>query len=175
MKATSQEYDFHQRILARGDPIAFAQLAEWLYTPLVQDVHQRAGANADPVLVEEAVGEALLDYRDAPAKYDPGRASLRGYLGMAAYRDFQNAFAKEHRVMAHQVSLFDPTLQERGIVGSQELVESQLQVEEMWKLIDGVFPDPLERRRADSIASLRLRMTGFCYPALSQALCVGCD
>ncbi len=138
MKATSQEYDFHQRILARDDPIAFAGLAEWLYNPLVQEVHQ--------MLVEEAVGQALLDYRDTPARYDPSRACLRSYLSMAAYHDFQNAQAKEHRVMAHQISLFDPTLQERDIVGSQEAVESQLQVEEMWRLIDEAFPDPTERR-----------------------------
>lgn len=146
MKATPQEYDFHQRILARGDRVAFAQLAESLYTPLVQDVQQRAGTNADSMLVEEAVGEALLDYRDAPARYDPGRACLRSYLCMAVYRDFQNAQAKEHRVLAHQISLFDPTLQEQDIVGSQEAAESQLQVEEMWRLIDEAFPDPTERR-----------------------------
>jgi hypothetical protein len=145
MRATPQEYDFHQRILARDDPIAFAQLAEWLYTPLLQDIHQRAGTNADSILVEEAVGQALLDYHDTPARYDPGRASLRSYLGMAAYRDFQNAQAKEHRVMAHQVSLFDPALQEQGIAGNQELVESQLQVEELWRLINEAFPDPTER------------------------------
>ena len=65
MKATIQEFDFHQRILARDDPIAFAALAEWLYNPLVQDVRKRAGIDADPVLVEEAVGEALLNYHDA--------------------------------------------------------------------------------------------------------------
>jgi hypothetical protein len=146
MKATPQEYDFHQRILARDDPIAFAGLAEWLYNPLVQEVHQRAGSNVDPMLVEEAVGQALLDYRDTPARYDPNRACLRSYLSTAAYRDFQNAQAKEHRVLAHQISLFDPTLQERDIVGSQEAVESQLQVEEMWRLIDEAFPDPTERR-----------------------------
>jgi hypothetical protein len=146
MQATLQEYDFHQRILARGDPIAFAQLAEWLYIPLVHDVQQRAGTNADSTLVEEAVGEALLDYRDMPARYDPSRASLRSYLGMAAYRDFQNAFAKEYRVMAHQVSLFDPALQEQDIVESQERIESQLQVEDLWKLIEEVFPGPTERR-----------------------------
>lgn len=56
MKATIQEYDFHQRILARDDPIAFAALADWLYNPLVQDVRKRAGINADPMLVEEADG-----------------------------------------------------------------------------------------------------------------------
>ncbi len=41
MKATVEEYDFHQRILARDDPVAFAALAEWLYNPLVQDVRRR--------------------------------------------------------------------------------------------------------------------------------------
>lgn len=149
MKATAQEYDFHQRILARDDPIAFAALAEWLYSPLVEDVYRRSGANADAALVEEAVGEALLDYHDAPERYDPSRASLRSYLVMAAYRDFQNAQARERRVTSHQISLFDPTLQEQDVVGSQgaaEEVESQLHVEELWQLINEIFPDPTERR-----------------------------
>ncbi len=149
MKATVQEYDFHQRILARDDPIAFAALADWLYNPLVQDVRKRAGISADPMLVEEAVGEVLLIYHDAPEKYDPSRASLRSYLAMAAYRDFQNAQAKEDRLTEHQVSIFDPVFHERDRARSQETVEAiehKLQVEELWKLIDEIFPDSTERR-----------------------------
>ncbi len=149
MKATSQEYDYHQRICARGDPTAFAEFAEWLYAPLVQDVRSRSGANADPALIEEAVAEALLDYHDVPERYDPSRASLRSYLVMAAYRDFQNAQARERRVTSHQISLFDPTLREQDVMGSQgtaEEVESQLHVEELWQLINEIFPDPTERR-----------------------------
>jgi DNA-directed RNA polymerase specialized sigma24 family protein len=148
MKATVEEYDFHQRILARDDPVAFAALAEWLYNPLVQDVRRRAGPNADPALVEEAVGEALLDYHDHPERYIPNRASLRSYLAMAAHRDFQNAFAKELRVTGHQVSLFDPAfqVQVQEIVESQETIDSQLQEEELWQRIDEIFPDPTERR-----------------------------
>lgn len=149
MKATIQEYDFHQRILARDDPIAFAALAEWLYNPLVQDVRKRAGINADPVLVEEAVGEALLNYHDAPEKYDPSRVSLRSYLSMAAYRDFQNAWVKENRQTKYQISLFDPALQKCEIAGSQEtaeVIEHELRVEELWKLIAEIFPDSTERR-----------------------------
>src|SRR6266480_5753686 len=149
MKATVQEYDFHQRVLARDDPIAFAALADWLYTPLVQDVRKRAGFNADPMLVEEAVGEALLNYHDAPEKYNPSRISLRSYLVMAAYGDFQNAQAKESRLVKHQISLFDPAFQEGEIAGSQvmvEAIERELQVEELWKLIDEIFPDTTERR-----------------------------
>jgi len=149
MKATVKEYDFHQRILARDDPIAFAALAEWLYNPLVEDVRKRAGINADLMLVEEAVGAGLLIYDDTPEKYDPSRASLKSYLAMAAYRDFQNAQAKEDRQMKHQISIYDSTFQNEEIAerqGTIDAIEYKLQVEELWKLIDEIFPDSTERR-----------------------------
>jgi hypothetical protein len=149
MKATAQEYDFHQRILARDDPIAFVALAEELYAPLVQDVNRRAGGNSDSALVEEAVGQALLEYHDRPERYDPLRASLQSYLAMAAYRDFQNALAKEERLRGHQISLFDPAFQEQGIaesLGIAEMVEGRLQAEALWDIIDQSFPDAIERR-----------------------------
>ncbi len=145
MQATLQEYHFHQRLCARGDPIAFAELAEWLYDPLVQDVRKRAGYQADPVLVEEAVGQALLDYHDRPERYDPARMSLQDYLIMSAYCDFQNAWAIEHRVQAHQVSLFDPAFQEDDVAESAESLDEQLDVEELWAIVDETFPDPVER------------------------------
>ena len=145
MQATPQEYQFHQRLCARGDPIAFAELAEWLYDALVQDVGKRAGYQADPVLVEEAVGEALLDYHDKPERYDPGRMGLHGYLVMSAYRDFQNAWAREHRVQARQVSVFDPAFQENELAESLDNLDERLQVEDMWAIIDEAFPDPVER------------------------------
>jgi len=149
MKATVEEYDFHQRILARDDPIAFAALAEWLYNPLVEDVRKRAGINADLMLVEEAVGEVLLIYHATPEKYDPSRASLKSYLAMAAYRDFQNAQAKEDRQMKHQISIYDSTFQNEEIAerqGTIDAIEYKSQVEELWKLIDEIFPDSTERR-----------------------------
>jgi hypothetical protein len=151
MQATPQEYQFHQRLCARDDPIAFAELAEWLYEALVQDVHKRAGYQADPILVEEAVGQALLDYHDRPDGYDPARLSLRGYLIMSAYRDFQNACAREHRVQARQVSLFDLAFREDEVAASQENLGEQLQVEELWAVIDEMFPDPVERGIVDLI------------------------
>lgn len=149
MKATAQEYDFHQRILARDDPVAFAALAEELYAPLVQDVSRRAGGNSDSALVEEAVGQVLLDYHDRPERYDPLRASLQSYLAMAAYRDFQNAQAKEQRLVGRQVSIFDPAFQAQGIADAleiAEMVEGRLQAEALWHLIDSTFPDATERR-----------------------------
>src|SRR5260370_35226607 len=140
MQATLQEYQFHQRLSARGDPIAFAELAEWLYDALVQDVRKRAGYQADPILVEEAVGQALLDYHDKPERYDPGRMNLHGYLVMSAYRDFQNAWAREHRVQAHQVSLFDPSLQGDDVAGSLEGLDDQLDLEDLWAINVQAFP-----------------------------------
>jgi hypothetical protein len=151
MQATLQEYEFHQRLCARDDPIAFAELAEWLYDALVQDVRKRAGHQADPILVEEAVGQALLDYHDRPEGYDPGRISLRSYLVMAAYGDFRNAFAREQRVQARQVSLLDLTLQRDDIVVSTNHLDEQLHVEELWAVIDKTFPDPVERGVVDLI------------------------
>lgn len=145
MQATPQEYQFHQRLCARGDPIAFAELAEWLYDALVQDVRKRAGYQADPILVEEAVGDALLDYHDKPENYDPGRMSLHGYLVMSAYRDFQNAWAREYRVQARQISLFDPAFQEHELVESLENLDEEIRAKELWTIIDKTFPDPVER------------------------------
>ena len=145
MQATPQEYQFHQRLCARGDPIAFAELAEWLYNGLVQDVRKRAGYSADPILVEEAVGQALLDYQDKPERYDPNRMGLQGYLVMSAYRDFQNARAREQRVQVRQISLFDPSLEENEKTESIENLDAQLDVEELWAIIDETFPEPVER------------------------------
>ncbi|HZU68089.1 MAG TPA: hypothetical protein VFA09_12500 [Ktedonobacteraceae bacterium] len=149
MKATAQEYDFHQRILARDDPVAFAQLAEAFYASLVQDVGRRAGSYADSALVEEAVGQALLDYHDKPESYDPARAGLHSYLVMAAYRDFLNARAKEHRTTKRQVSIFDPSFQEQDIAGSlgiADMVEGLLEAEALMQIISQAFPDAIERR-----------------------------
>lgn len=156
MKATPQEYHYHQRICVRGDPIAFAELAGELYTSLVQDVRRRAGQQANPILVEEAVGEALLDYHDKPGSYDPERMSLHSYLVMAAYRDFQNAEAREHRVARRQISLSDPLFVELDIVGSQKMagsIDGNLDVEELWTMIQELFPDPVEQQIVELIIS----------------------
>jgi hypothetical protein len=157
MKATAQEYDLHQRIMARDDPVAFAQLFESLYSSLVQEIQQRAGWNTDPTLTEEAALQALSEYHEAPARYDPDRASLHHYLAMVAYRDFQNARKKELRVQAHQVSLFDPAL--RNIPGNvaftepAAIVASQDQIAELLHLVEKLFHNPIERRVATLIVN----------------------
>lgn len=146
MKATAQEYDFHQRMCAHGDPTAFVELAERLYHPLILDVQRRAGSNADAVLIEEAVGQALLDYHDRPESYQPTLGTLQRYLAMVAYRDFQNACAKEQRLKRGQISLFDPAFKEHDMIGQSDAVDEQWEAEELWALIDELFQDPVERQ-----------------------------
>lgn len=149
MKATPEEYDFHCRILARNDPIAFSMLAEQVYTSLVQRVQRRAGKDADSAMVEEAVGTALLDYRDAPERYDPNRMDLQSYLAMTAYRDFQNAQSKEQRMAKHIKLLPQNELQQLEIEDSTatyETRESEVREQELWQAIDATFPDPIERQ-----------------------------
>lgn len=153
MKATVEEYAFHRRICARDDPIAFAELAEWLYQPLAHDVRRRAGEHADTTFIEEAVGQALFDYHDHPLRYDPERMSLQGYLTMVAYRDFQNAQARERRIKERQISLFDPALRERDILGESDVADSSLAVDEIWSVIDDLFPDETERQIVELIVN----------------------
>lgn len=149
MKATPEEYDFHCRILARNDPTAFATFAEGVYHSLVQRVQRRAGPHADAVLVEEMVGQALLDYHDAPERYDPNRTSLHSYLAIVAHGDVQNAQKKERSASHRLVSLSNLTLQEQDIediTASPEAIEGQMREQGLWDTIDTTFPDPLERQ-----------------------------
>ncbi len=151
MKATQEEYDFHQRICARDDPIAFSEFATRFYHPLVHDVRQRAGGNADLTLLEEAIGQALLDYHDHPLRYDPDRKSLQGYLAMAAYRDYQNAQARENRIKGRQISLFDPALQARDMIGDSDVADILPGMDEIWSAVDEMFPDSTERQIVELI------------------------
>ncbi len=155
MRATAEEYAFHQRILD-GDPIAFAELAEQLYVELVRRSLARARRtypHADPVLAEEAVGQALLDYNDHPERFDPHRSSLPEYLVMAAFRDFENLHAKEARRTSPTVSIFgDAPLAEtlEDSTQQQEIEElpSDLRARDLLSGVVSAFTDPRERQIA---------------------------
>jgi hypothetical protein len=66
----------------------FSQLADWL-----EDRFPRV----DPDLVQEAAGEALVNFFKDPDKFDASRGSLIGYLRMAAKRDLLNLLRRELR------------------------------------------------------------------------------
>lgn len=159
MKCTPEEYAFHQRVLAR-DPVAFSELSEWLYASLVQDTGRRArsrsGKAVDMTLVEEAVGEALLDYNDAPERYDPEQATLQAYLVMAAHRDFQNAASKERRHTQRQATLAGEDSGEMAVAdGRSELdgLLNRISAEEWWSLVESTFIDPADRQLVIMLAN----------------------
>jgi len=152
MKATAQELSFHQRMLNRDKPghlNVFAELAEWIYTDLVNQTRIRAGASEDPMLIEEAVGIALLDYDDNPEDYDPSRSSLHSYLVMKAFYRFKDARRKELRIVAKQKPLNDESITERDLETVSDDIEqllSRLRSDDLWSHIEGAFPDPIDRQ-----------------------------
>ncbi len=151
MKATPDEYAFHQRMLASDEQEVFEELASSLYHRLVYDVFQRIGNSSpsfNPHMVEEAVGQALLDYNDEPERYDPERSTLRSYLGMMAHSHFRDARKKEQRYADHQVSfsLLSALEMEQQLASSTEEVENAFVVKESLEQLNAAFTDPIERR-----------------------------
>lgn len=149
MKATVDEQIFHQRLLGREDPVAFAELAAALYDDVVRRTSARAGPTADPVLVEEAVGKAFLDYNDAPERYNPELSSLRTYLIMVAYRDFQKARKREYRRVQRQARHLGKTHiddDSAAAVDDTEQLIIRLRAAEVWPHVSAAFTDPVERQ-----------------------------
>lgn len=152
MKCTPEEYAFHQRVLA-ADPVAFSQLAERLYASLVRDTGARARSHAgkavDMTLVEEAVGQTLLDYNDHPERYNPEQSALHSYLVMAAYRDFQNSLSKEYRHTGRQATLSGEGLVELEVPDGRSEIDgllSRISAQEWWSLVEGTFNEPADRQ-----------------------------
>lgn len=147
MKASAEEYHFHYRMLDPEDLTAFAELAEWIYDSLVRKTKERVHSGADETLIEEAVGIALLEYNDAPQRYDPNLTGLLDYLAMAAYRDYLNSVAKEKRRAA--LSLTDERGADLDIVDDTQDIDrilQRLEVETLLQAIDAAFSDPTDRQ-----------------------------
>lgn len=153
MKATPEELQFHQRILARNDPIAWDQLATWLYPILVQDLRKRVHQGTDPVLTEEAIGEAFLNYCRNPERYNPQLNSLRSFILKEAEYDLKNALARERRQTQYQVSLVSPydTNEEQDIIDESQDLDAHVQGEELREHILSTFTDPVDRNIAKLI------------------------
>lgn len=88
--------DIHERLLI-GDPIAPADLVTAYLEPLTHGLQRHFSHVQDQHLIADAVTDTLLNYIENPTRFDPRKASLRQYLGMAARRDLLNALRKEQR------------------------------------------------------------------------------
>lgn len=98
--------DFERTIderLRAGDPVASADLAEASYQPLVRWLRRAFPAVNDPVLYYDAATEAILNYAERPAIFDPARNSLSGFLRMSAAADLRNCLRRQRRVRNFEV------------------------------------------------------------------------
>jgi DNA-directed RNA polymerase specialized sigma24 family protein len=95
LPSREQQDDLHRRVLAE-DPVAFAELCEAALPHLVESLYARF-PNRDAHLLESSAIDALMAYHDDPARYDPDRLSLFGYLRMAARGDMLNRIDSHRR------------------------------------------------------------------------------
>lgn len=78
----------HQRLLV-DDPTASLDAAELLLAPLTARLRAK-WPNLDRDPCHDAATEVLVQYLQAPSRYDPSRSSLLGWLTMQAHRDLIN-------------------------------------------------------------------------------------
>ena len=113
------ERELHARLLA-GDETAPSDLARAYLGPLTTWL-SRAFPREDSHLIESVVIDLISALAKAPARYDPERGSLSGYLRMAARGDMQNALRSEQRRTRRQLPLEDVELSQAAgklLVGS---------------------------------------------------------
>ncbi len=88
----------HRQCLA-GEPVAQARLYE-LFAPQICRILATkfpALQASHPGWIEDAVVDGMTDYLVHPARYDPDRRSLLGYLVMLAEGDLRNRRNREIR------------------------------------------------------------------------------
>ena len=88
--------DIHQRLLSR-DPIVPSELAIAYLEPLLSWLSHHFRHVQDEQLITDAAIDALLNYSELPARFDPTKSSLSNYLRMSARRDLLNALQREQR------------------------------------------------------------------------------
>ncbi len=145
-------HEIHSRLLA-GDPTAPAELLEEVFLPLKRAVEARNRSVHDEHFVDDAVTEALLNYIKKPDMFDPDKASLLGYLKMAAQGDLKNALAKDRRWQTRRTSL---EAVEVGSWGGKEEAKqpdivTTLEGKRIHLLIVEHFADPTDLEMAELI------------------------
>jgi hypothetical protein len=97
----------HERLLA-GDPVAPAELAERLLPLLRARLAGWAATVDDPHMVPSAVGLVIARYLTDPARFDPERGGLTGYLAMEVRGDVRNELDSRRRRRQHEAPVAEP-------------------------------------------------------------------
>lgn len=113
------ELALHSRLLA-ADPIASAEIAEQLLDYIVAVLRKLSPGQNDENLYDEAASQALIDYFEKPAAFDPNKARLSSYLVLAARNDLRTLIARRMRISHFEKGLF---VVEQPGTGENKLVE----------------------------------------------------
>lgn len=140
----------HKQFLDRN-PTAFARISELYLLKVTVDL-QRRFPSVDTYYIENAVGDAFLDYYRHPERFNPSLRSLSGYLFMSAYGDLLNSLGRE-KVPYAVVELDDDSLEypvdlPDGKSMELEIIEGMSAV---WQRIRELFSDPRDVLIAEMI------------------------
>jgi RNA polymerase sigma-70 factor, ECF subfamily len=138
--------EFHQRLL-NNDPIAPAQLAESVLQPLIEKLRRKYPGLADQQMADDAATDAILNYVKEPAKYDPTKKALFGYLFMSANRDLLNYLAKKKRLTKKEISLesVEDAVSDGNYSREREPVINQDEKKEFLENVEKIVNEPVDK------------------------------
>jgi RNA polymerase sigma-70 factor (ECF subfamily) len=90
-----QALGVHQRLL-RGDPTASLDASELILNPLVARLRAK-WPTLDEIYCYDAATEVLVQYLQAPERYDPSKSSVLGWLAMQAHGDLTNDYQSRQK------------------------------------------------------------------------------
>jgi RNA polymerase sigma-70 factor (ECF subfamily) len=140
--------DIHKRLIGH-DNVAPAQLAEVALPLLEGHLHASYPKVRDAEMIADAAVDAVVAYVKDPAKFDPSKRSLLGYLKMAAVGDLLNRIAKEGRRRDRAKGEGDRV--ELDQLAGKESVGAVDETESPAQTIDTLFPSERDRRMASLV------------------------
>jgi len=111
------QYEQHNLLLA-GDPVASAIIADRIYPIMIKHLQYKYPEISQDIIVSAAT-DAMINYLKRPEQYNPQKASLEGYLKMAANGDLKNIL-KSEKIRSRKEILRDPLVNEKDIVELHE-------------------------------------------------------
>lgn len=144
--------EIHQRLL-QGDPVAPLDATKLLLGPLIGRLRARWPTH-DHDTRYDAATEVLVQYLQAPARYDPAKASMLGWLTMQAHGDLSNAYRSKQKRF-EQAWVVESGLPANPTSGEPARLEDylppteatpQLDPSRLLKAISQAFPDERDLR-----------------------------
>ncbi len=137
----------HDRLVA-GDRVASEELASLLLDPLLARLRRRWPRWKHTDVLHDAAVDVMLDYLQAPERYDPGSGPLLRWLEVAAHRDLTNTYRSARQRQAVELvplsAVGDPKRAPHEIPnGAAPMGQARL------------APDPANAERLDGLGAWR--------------------